>query len=737
MGRLPGFLQSSPGRGAGGFLVFERKLGRERVKSHGKQAILFFGLAAALFLVTSCGSKTSSTTTPTITVSCVPTDVTVLTTSQCTATVLNLSSTLVNWSINPSTAGSIDTQSGLYKAPASVPQNNVVTVTATSQVQSTVTATQNLTIEAATKINAITCVDPISGTVPSPFAVESGRKLDCTASDPNGATVAVTWSVANATSGAGGNIGGISSQGIYTAPPVPPPGGKVTITATSQAVSNITLSTSPLSIVFGSAVLSGNFVFSTSGRLPSGEFWARAGSFSAGGGTLVGNAEDTDQGGSPNVVKTGRTFTGSYSIGPDGRGTMQFCEDTRLTCTPGAATAFFRIVVVSPQQFELIEFSKPNTSSAAAIIAGGEMIQQDSSLLQPGNPPSTLLSGAYSFNFAGISSSGSAESVVGEFSSDGFGHIAAGGASPPTPGAMDIDAGGATLLPATVYSINSAEVGTVTLNGFKFDFYPISSSRAKFIEVDTANSILLGDAYKQQNSSTCGWSTGVALSGSIVLETVGSASGGFAVADVGSFTANSGLVTDVSIDENNAGAYTPPGSSQSGTYAIDSNIKCSRGTLSVPGHSYVFYVVSPSSAVLQETTPGRIASGLLLPAQSGSLADGSYAFRMQGTDAAGAAGQEEDLLGQFTSVTSTGASPATAWNGTLDLNDFGAAQSGLPITNGVYTASSGLRSTATMPIGNPVTTTRNLVLYMVSPTLFYVLDTDTTGTALGTIGNQF
>jgi hypothetical protein len=43
----------------------------------------------------------------------------------------------------------------------------------------------------------------------------------------------------------------------------------------------------------------------------------------------------------------------------------------------------------------------------------------------------------------------------------------------------------------------------------------------------------------------------------------------------------------------------------------------------------------------------------------------------------------------------------------------------------------------TLPIATSPSTTRNLVLYMVSPTLFYALDTDATGTALGVIVNQF
>ncbi len=105
----------------------------------------------------------------------------------------------------------------------------------------------------------------------------------------------------------------------------------VTITATSQALATETMSVT-VTVNFGNAVLSGPYAFSTSGRLSGNNaFWARVGSFTAGGGALLGT-EDTNEGGSPNTVRTQRPFTGSYSVGADGRGTMQFCEDTSAAC---------------------------------------------------------------------------------------------------------------------------------------------------------------------------------------------------------------------------------------------------------------------------------------------------------------------------------------------------------------------------------------------------------------------
>jgi hypothetical protein len=725
--------------------VLERNfhLGCDKVRW--ERLLFFFALIAVPAILSSCGSSASTAVTPTITISCVPSDVTVLGTSQCTANVLNESSTLVNWTVGGTGTGSI-TSGGLYTAPATVPTNNVVTITATSQVLSTLTTTQNLTLVQPTAISAVTCVDS-QGNQAS--MVSSGNQLACTATTSTGAAVPVNWSVTN-TSKLGGNVGSISTQGgDYIAPLVPPPGKMVTITATSQAVATETMSVT-VTVNFGDKVLSGPYAFSTSGRLTTKAFWARVGSFTAGGGAISGT-EDTNQGGAPNTVTAQRSFTGSYSIGPDGRGTMQFCEDGSPACPLGSssATAYFRVVVVSPQQAQIIEFSSPTTASATTT-AGGEIISQDQ-LLFPNNGN---LSGTYSFNFSGVSTSATEESAVGDFASNGFGTISAGstGSTPPTvPGEMDINSGGRLPLNGTTYSISSGGRGTVTLNNgsvsLTFSFYPVSASRAKFIEIDTASSatpttpasILVGDAYKQQTSLACGWGL-PALGGSTVLETSG-ASSGVAISDLGSFTASNdgttGTVAAPSIDENSGGTVSSQvGTLPSGSYTVG---PCGRGILAIGSHSYVFYIISASEAVLQETTSGVIAHGFLVPSQGGPFADstltGSYVFRLGGTDAAGPAGNREDFLGQ---LTSSGSGKGLA--GALDLNDFGATQPGVAITNGTYLPAGSLRGTMALPLTTtPSATTRNFVLYMVSPTLFYVLDTDPTpaGTAIGAIYNQF
>jgi hypothetical protein len=521
----------------------------------------------------------------------------------------------------------------------------------------------------------------------------------------------------------------------------------VTITATSQALMTEKMSV-VAKVVFGNAVLSGSYVFSTRGRLTNtDDFFARVGSFSAGGGSIIGH-EDTNQAGASGAVKTQRTITGSYSVGQDGRGTMQFCEDSNgAPCPMGStsATAFFRIVVVSPQQAQIIEFSSPTTSSAI-VSSSGEMDLQDSSVLNTGS--GTLpLAGTYSFVFSGVSSASTQESAIGEFAALGFSNngissISAG--SSTAPGEIDINNGisqTANALNGSTYAYSSSGRGTLTLSfgspatPLLFTFYMVSPGRAKFMETDPSSvSILVGDAYKQETSVTCGWGSN-ALSNSVVFETAG-ASSGVEIADVGSFTATSvsatnGSVTLASLDENSGGTVPPPQiATLSGNYSVNA---CGKGGLTVGSHAYIFYPISTSFGVLEETTAGIVASGILVQSQGGPFVDGSlsgsYALRLSGTNAAGAAGKREEILGQ---VTSDGAGKVTG--GTLDINNFGAATAGVANT-GTY-----------LPDSSPATTLRavahltsatNLVLYMVSPTLFFVLDTDSTGTAIGTINNQF
>ena len=191
-----------------------------------QRLVLILALLPALLALNSCGGGSgTATATPTLTISCAATSIDVNGTVQCTQSILNLSSTLVNWEAGGiaggnSTFGTIDAN-GKYTAPQTVPTNNVVTITAIAQAQTSLTATATITILPATAISAVTCLD--STQTPS-LTVKSGTSLACTATSSANTSIPVNWQV-NTITGGNAALGRISAQGNYVAPLVPPAGG--------------------------------------------------------------------------------------------------------------------------------------------------------------------------------------------------------------------------------------------------------------------------------------------------------------------------------------------------------------------------------------------------------------------------------------------------------------------------------------------------------------------------------
>ena len=210
-----------------------------------KRLLVLLALLPALLALNSCGGS-STAAVPTITVTGAASSVNVNGTVQFTASILNLSSTLVNWQVNSvqsgnSTYGTIDTN-GLYTAPKTVPTNNVVTITAVAQGQTSLTATANLTILPAAAISGIS---PSTNVI-----VAAGTSQAFSATVSGGGSIAVYWYVNNSPTcsstlgilngavNVNGTItypfGQMTPQGNYTAPQIPPPGAAVAITAVSQ-----------------------------------------------------------------------------------------------------------------------------------------------------------------------------------------------------------------------------------------------------------------------------------------------------------------------------------------------------------------------------------------------------------------------------------------------------------------------------------------------------------------------
>jgi hypothetical protein len=698
--------------------------------------LLVFALLPMLLVLNSCGAAPTPAAVPTISATCTNTSVNANATSQCTAFISNLSSTLVTWQVNgvnggSATFGMIDTN-GLYTAPTVQPAGalNIVTITAIAQAQISLTSTVSITILAPASISAITCFNSNQQSTQTAVA---GSSLICTPTVAGGGNIAVFWYVNNspACSSTPGSLNGAvpvngvntfpygqvivaGNQMNFVPPQIPPTGAIIAITAVSQADNTQTLCL-PITLAFGNASLQGSYAFSMSGRVTSGNtVRARAGSFTAdGSGRIIGGFEDINP--QPGTIAgTPIQFSGSYTIGPDGRGTMAFCEpSTSSSCSPGGQTSQFRIVVDSAQQAQIIDF--PTT--IPLTVTSGEMdLQPDATSFNTGS-----LNGTFSFNFAGFSGA-AAESVVGEFSTNGSGSI--------TTGEIDVNnGGGQTILAGSTYSVasNGRGIATIVTSGgtFKLSFYMVSANRAKFIETD-ASPILTGDAFKQQTIVAWGANS---LSGAYVLQTAGSAASG-GVTDLVSFTSagNGTLVpASVMIDDNNAGAVTStPSLAGSYTFDVSGN---GRGTLTIPGHTYVFYMISTGSAVIQETTSGIVAHGSMVQRAAGPFSltsvEFSYALNLAGTDGSK---NEQDFVGQLTTN-----GVGLVKSGALDVNDFGATQTG--VSNlGTYAI-----NTVTGRVTMPLTQPQNLVLYLVSPTqAFAMVGADVNHTvASGSLYHQY
>lgn len=143
-------------------------------------------------------------------------------TRQFTATVTGAANTIVTWTC---TNGTINA-SGLYTAPAALPNPAVATVTATSAADPAVSATTTVTLTAPATSVTVT---------PSSAQVQTGATQQFSATVVNNANTSVTWSV-NGVAGGNSTVGTVSAAGVYTAPASAPNPATVLVRATSVAL---------------------------------------------------------------------------------------------------------------------------------------------------------------------------------------------------------------------------------------------------------------------------------------------------------------------------------------------------------------------------------------------------------------------------------------------------------------------------------------------------------------------
>ena len=723
-----------------------------------------------------CGGGSSSVTTVTsvtITASSTSTPVN----GQITFTaVVNLnnsttsSTTTVSWEINgtPGTSGgcgsiaasSTDQLEATYTAPGAVPTSSCGSTAQLGQVAVTAVATQtdtsgssgSKTITSNTVIITIgsglgLSVTPTSANVPAGGTEQFTALL-------NGIPTAASW-VLTSTSGGGGNLGTIDGTGLYTAPPYPPAGASVTITATvTETDGSVVNAASTALIAYSDHSLKGPYAFSYTGN-DAGGFLAVAGSFVAdGNGKIVGGVEDIQSlltGTSAAVPIDGTRST--YSIGGDGRGTAS------VVTSRGTTTWSF--VLSTNQHGEMIRFDTNTTG-------GGSIDQQSLNALANSTSP---ISGRYAFSLLGLDGSFNPLGMAGELPAG------EGGSAVLDVNDNGIASGTVTRAGAVVsdgFAVDTADPstgrGTFTVQGATtctvapgctFAYYAISTttnssdaiviSQMHLVEIDGIAS-LAGDMYLAASTPGLADATYVFKAG-------GNSSQG-AFASGGVFESDGvGATSNGVLDINNAGTYNSGPSLGSCTFASDAStgridLKLFVGGGACPGGSnpnvseFVAYPTALGSIVMLQLDSSALTTGIAYQqcgpqsagcaAASPALKAVSLAIGLDGqglfhSPPASSSSFQPDLDGEV-NLTLLGAS-----TGNLDINNFGAIFQGDPLGatgNSIGTPASNGRGTASLAPTNPAAT-YNLVYYLIDDNTALLLSSSQTPVAIGTVLRQF
>ena len=492
---------------------------------------------------------------------------------------------------------------------------------------------------------------------------------------------------------------------------------------------------------FSNASLKGQYAFEMTGSDFNGFFLARVGSFTAdGAGNITSAIEDVNDNGNFAFVQ----FTGgTYTIQANGRGT--------LTLTSGAGGLGLSITLSSTSQGLAAQTDLNATSS------GNFILQSAGSFSVPG------IANKYVFDVAGVVPSGTSgamapDAIIGQFNADGGGNITGGvldenngNASAPT-GAVTFGPGG-TYGPVSgsTSTLASAGRGAISIDGITFVFYIVDGTRIRMLEADGQGDIA-GDAVSQATgipTQTSAWNPAsfvVIIGGSSVIGTAGP------IARATRFrTDGSGNLSAINLDDNNTGSLTSLNSGQfsGATYAIDSaNAGSGRGTLTMQASgqknpfTFVFYLQSPTQAMIYDTSNGVIGDGSLLAQTGGPFAfanlSANNAFSWSGVNLGSSHNIvfEEDFVGQYALSSSGGIS------GAMDFTELGSTSNHVAFPNTAITGTLTISGDGTgsnsykVTTGTSPTTTFNYKAYIASPSAMFLVGNDTDRVIAGSVVGQ-
>ncbi|MFI5058816.1 MAG: beta strand repeat-containing protein [Candidatus Acidiferrales bacterium] len=550
-------------------------------------------------------------------------------TSQITATVsfdsANKGVDPTSWKItSPLTGGgtlSIPTSTTVtYTAPPTPPASDVpVIIQATSASDSTKSGPVTITFKAIT-----VSVTPNPATVPEDTSPQFTATVNF---DPSNG--GVTWALTQGTpplpcspAPACGTISATSSLSgtpiTYNAPSAVPSPNTVTLTATSVAD---TTKTRPVTITVlnPDSALNGHYAFLFNGfDDATGKQVAVAGSFTADGfGNITNGVEDIN---GPSGPQTSVTFTGTYIIGLDNRGTATFANSLGGNVTYALVVSSFNAGVAT--KAHLIEFD--DTTGATGTRGSGFMRLQDPTAFSL-----SKITGPYGFGISGQDSKAGRIAIAGIFSADGAGNISGG--------LEDInDAGTVTNSVSFTgsYSAPDATNGRVT-GGVSspaptthFSLYVVSASEALMMTTDAESTAGLesGSVLSQVPAP---YTDGSLNAGSVFYEVGVNGASPTTQSDVriGLFSANGSGGLSITSDENDGGSFTIDNTISNLTYSVASN-----GRVTITGGSGsqpILYLVGTNKAFFLGAG-ASVGFGFLEPQSAGSFGSlsitGTYFF---------------------------------------------------------------------------------------------------------------
>ncbi|MGB2625469.1 MAG: putative Ig domain-containing protein [Candidatus Acidiferrum sp.] len=455
---------------------------------------------------------------------------------------------------------------------------------------------------------------------------------------------------------------------------------------------------------FSDASLNGHYAFSFTdsvGRVYSAGSFVADGNGGLSQGVLDFISDQTMNGSSYSNtgISANVSFTGSYQIGTDGRGTLTLVSSLPSNELPSS----FDFVMVSTNEGRMI--------STNVVSVSGALFKQDTSAFS-----NAAIAGNYAFRQAGeqICGAGGAcllpYNAAGTLTMDGNGNI--------TTGAIYFDnsntAGPGSLTIAGSYNIGPNGRGTIVFNGTSFPpqnlyTYVISANKMIFVSIGPPDGSILGNggmAYiGEADLQTDLPFSSASVSGNYTFALSGLAA--FNLSLAGQFNATGEAISgeEDSIDEQPVVATDVPFTGMDGVVSTSGFGTMSLSSVRV---SYLtFYLVSPSLAFLvsrDSLSADSIGGEAHVQGNGPFTISGNYAFSFGGYSIPSATGGPVSASGQFTSDEF-----GNIKSGTIDLGSNG---SGYPLT-GAYsnldTTGRGTISITTEVGGSPVTF--NFVLY--------------------------